>query len=140
MHQDLGFGTQKLVHFTYVFQSFVFMQIFNQFNARKLEGEMNIFSGMFRNPLFVYITVLTVVIQMFMVEFGGKIVKSKALDTNQNLFCIIIGALELVVGLVIKFLPVKWFQCVSLDEKPSDGNGGITAALRPSSAMKKQVQ
>merc|ERR1719198_1138186 len=58
MKQPVGFGTQKLIHFTYVFQSFVFMQIFNQFNARKLEGEMNIFSGMFRNPLFVYITIL----------------------------------------------------------------------------------
>jgi Ca2+-transporting ATPase len=108
------------------------MQIFNQFNARKLEKELNVFDGMFRNPLFVYITILTVVIQMLMVEFGGKIVKSKALNTNQNIFCIVVGAFELVVGLVIKFLPLKWFQCVSLDEKPSTGQGGVLAAMRPS--------
>jgi len=113
------------------------MQIFNQFNARKLEKELNVFDGMFRNPLFVQITILTVVIQMLMVEFGGKIVKSKALNTNQNLFCIILGALELVVGLVVKFLPLKWFQCVSLDEKPSTGEGGVMAALRPSALPKK---
>ena len=30
-------GTAKLLHFTYVFQIFVFMQLFNQFNARLLE-------------------------------------------------------------------------------------------------------
>lgn len=30
-------GTMKLLHFTYVFQIFVFMQLFNQFNARLLE-------------------------------------------------------------------------------------------------------
>jgi len=58
---------------------------------------------------------------MLMVEFGGKIVKSKALNMNQNIFCIVIGSFELLVGVVIKFLPVKWFQCVRLDEKASTG-------------------
>lgn len=137
MKQELGAGTQKLIHFTYVFQAFVFMQIFNQFNARKLEKELNVFEGMFRNPLFVQITVLTIIIQMLMVEFGGKIVKSEPLNMNQNLFCIIIGAFEIVIGLVIKFLPLKWFQCVSLDEKPSTGEGGVLAAMRPSALPKK---
>lgn len=138
MKQSLGAGTQKLIHFTYVFQAFVFMQIFNQFNARKLETELNVFEGMFRNPLFVQITILTIVIQMLMVEFGGKIVKSEPLNMNQNLFCILIGAFELVVGLAIKFLPLKWFQCVSLDEKPHEGEGGVLAAMRPSALPKKQ--
>jgi len=32
-----GTGTAKLLHFTLVFQVFVFMQLFNQFNARLLE-------------------------------------------------------------------------------------------------------
>lgn len=36
-------NTQKLLLFTFVFQSFVMMQVFNQFNARKLEGEFNVF-------------------------------------------------------------------------------------------------
>ena len=136
--QPTGYDTQKLLHFTFVFQAFVFMQIFNQFNARKLEMEMNVFGGIFRNPLFLQITVLTVIIQMLMVEFGGKIVKSKPLNTNENIFCIVIGALELVVGVVVKFFPLKWFQCVRLDEKPSTGEGGVLAAMRPSANPRKQ--
>jgi len=65
-------GTSKLLHFTYVFQIFVFMQLFNQFNARLLElGEFNIFAGVFRNLIFVFITLLTFAVQIVMVEVGG---------------------------------------------------------------------
>jgi len=63
-------------HFTIVFNAFVFMQVFNQFNARKLEeGEYNVFSGLFTNIPFIGIVVLTIVVQLMMVEFGGKMVK-----------------------------------------------------------------
>ena len=41
------------LHFTFIFQSFVFMQVFNQINARKLfEGEFNVFEGIFKNKMF----------------------------------------------------------------------------------------
>jgi len=36
-------GSQKLLHMTYVFQIFVFMQVFNQINARILTASFNIF-------------------------------------------------------------------------------------------------
>ena len=86
------------------------MQIFNQINARKLEeGEKNVFEGMFRNMLFVYITFFTFAIQMAMVEYGGAAVKSYPLDTRQNMICLVIGAIELIIGLVIKFIPLKFF-------------------------------
>jgi len=48
------------------------MQVFNQINAKKIElGELNIFKGIFNNMLFVWITILTFIIQMGMVEYGG---------------------------------------------------------------------
>lgn len=60
--------TQKLLHFTFVFQIFVFMQLFNQINARKIEeGELNVFSGFFSNCMFVSITIVTVLVQVLMV-------------------------------------------------------------------------
>lgn len=69
-------GTAKLLHFTLVFQVFVFMQLFNQFNARLLEeGEFNIFAGCTKNPTFLFIVVLTFVVQILMVEVGGQITK-----------------------------------------------------------------
>jgi hypothetical protein len=52
-----------------------------------------------------------------MVEYGGLIVKAYPLNMKENMICLVIGAMELVVGLLIKFLPLPWFQCVSLDAK-----------------------
>jgi len=55
--------TEKLSHHTLIFQAFVFLQIFNQINARKLESnELNVFKNFCNNPLFFIITVLTLVV------------------------------------------------------------------------------
>jgi magnesium-transporting ATPase (P-type) len=111
--------TQKIIHFTYVFQIFVFMQVFNQINARKLgEREFNVFQGIFLNPFFMLITVLTVVIQVFLVEYGGRPVKAYPLNLNDNYICLALGAGELIWGIFLKFLPVKLFQCVKMNDAP----------------------
>jgi hypothetical protein len=44
-----------------------------------------------------------------MVEIGGKVVKAYPLNTKENIVCLFIGGLELLVGLLIKFLPLPWF-------------------------------
>lgn len=59
--------------------------------------------------LFIYITIITIIIQLAMVEYGGAVVKSYPLNTNQNIICLFIGALELIVGVAIKFLPLSLF-------------------------------
>lgn len=72
-----GLRTQQCLLFTYVFNAFVFMQVFNQINARKLqEGEFNVFAGFFTNILFLSITIITIIVQMVMIELGGKFVKA----------------------------------------------------------------
>lgn len=46
-----------------VFQAFVFMQLFNQINARKLgDKELNVFTGFFNNGLFLFVAGITFVI------------------------------------------------------------------------------
>ena len=99
-----------LLHMTYLFQIFVFMQLFNQFNARMLkEDEYNIFRGFFKNKYFVFVAIITFVVQMGMVEVGGKITKTYPLNMEQNGICALIGSGELIWGLFLKFLPLKWF-------------------------------
>lgn len=39
-------------HFTFLFNTFVWMTIFNFLNARVLNDQLNIMEGVFRNPLF----------------------------------------------------------------------------------------
>ena len=106
----VGARTEKLLHYTLVFQAFVFMQLFNQINARKLEqDENNVFKGMFDNYLFVCVMIFTFVMQMILVEFGGRAVKTFPLSIGQNIFCIILGLGELIWHPVIKLFPMKYF-------------------------------
>jgi len=60
------------VHYTIIFNCFVWMQLFNEINSRNLNGEFNIFKGLFKNWLFVGILVTTSILQVIMVELGGK--------------------------------------------------------------------
>ena len=52
------------VHLTIMFNTFVFMQLFNEINARKVHGQRNVFSGIFDNYIFVAIWIGTGVVQV----------------------------------------------------------------------------
>lgn len=128
--------TPRLYLFTMVFQSFVFMQIFNQINARKLgEREFNVFSGFFNNIYFLIMTLIEVGMQMFIVEYGGMFVQCAPLNTDQNIFCICIGAFSLIWGLILKFVPARWFDRLSITEEPmteEEVDKSVNANLRKS--------
>lgn len=60
------------VHFTIFFNTFVFLQVFNEIFCRKLKAnEFDVFSGFFNNTLFIFILVITLVVQILIVQFGG---------------------------------------------------------------------
>jgi P-type Ca2+ transporter type 2B len=56
-------------HYTVVFNAFVFMQIFNMINARKINDEINIFKGVHHNTAFMIIIVIITVVQILIVQF-----------------------------------------------------------------------
>lgn len=51
-------------HFTIIFNTFVMMTLFNEINSRKIHGERNIFQGLFTNPIFYSIIIITAVAQV----------------------------------------------------------------------------
>ena len=112
--------TQKTHLYTIVFQSFVFMQLFNQINARKLGArDFNIFAGFFNNWLFLFITVITFAVQYAMVEFAGRFATVVPLTLRENGICLAIGSGSLIWGLIIKLImPPKMFRCLTISEKP----------------------
>ncbi|XP_013769959.1 plasma membrane calcium-transporting ATPase 1-like [Pundamilia nyererei] len=87
-------------HYTIVFNTFVLMQIFNEFNARKIHGERNVFEGVFRNPIFCSIIFGTFVSQFIIVQFGGKPFSCVDLTLEQWLWCIFLGLGSLLWGQV----------------------------------------
>ena len=51
-------------HFTIIFNTFVMMTLFNEVNSRKIHGERNIFEGLFSNPIFYGILIVTAIAQV----------------------------------------------------------------------------
>lgn len=60
-------------HFTFLFNAFLWMTIFNFINARKLKDEINVFKGITKNMLFIVIVVIIVLSQALIVSVGGKV-------------------------------------------------------------------
>lgn len=112
-------ATNKTVVYTIIFQTFVFMQIFNQINSRKLTNQINVFEGFFNNSLFIGIMIFTFVIQIVLVEFGGIAVRCAPLNWEQNSICFGIGFGGLLWSALIKIvINPKYFKGVKIDEEP----------------------
>ena len=127
-----------------MFQTFVFMQLFNQINARKLgEREFNVFADFFNNWMFLAIFIFTFAIQMVIVEFGGRYMRAYPLSMKDNGICAAIASFTLVWGLILKFVPARWFTWIRLEEKEmtaEEEQGGMVATLKKSRTMRSTSQ
>ena len=108
--RELGHFTWNNIngyHFTIFFNIFVFMQVFNSINARKLQkDEYNVFTGILGNWLYILIQTIIIVGQVILVTFGGRAVRTHALSIKQHCDCLMISALTLVWGFIVKLLPI----------------------------------
>ena len=111
--------TEKAEHYTIIFNTFVFLQLFNEINARKLKSkEYNIFHGFFNNLLFLGIVLGTAIVQYLLVQYGGVPVRTTPLTSKQHLLCICIGMFSIIQGILIKaFLPPEWFSWMHFNEE-----------------------
>ena len=72
-----GVPNDKTKHYTLIFNTFVFMQVFNEINSRKLGAfEYNVFSGFFNNALFISVIIGTIIVQIVLVQYGGKPIRT----------------------------------------------------------------
>lgn len=93
-------------HLTIIFNTFVFCQVFNEINARSIGDEMNVFKGLYKSPLFIAIILFTVAAQVGIVEYGGEFVRTTHLTTEQWVKCVLLGALSLPLGGLMRLFPV----------------------------------
>uniref|UniRef100_A0A2N9I2F1 Cation-transporting P-type ATPase C-terminal domain-containing protein n=1 Tax=Fagus sylvatica TaxID=28930 RepID=A0A2N9I2F1_FAGSY len=75
------FSVTKKVNETLIFNTFVLCQVFNEFNARKLEKK-NVFKGIHRNKLFLGIIAITIVLQVLPKD-------EKDIKTSTNMLVVI---------------------------------------------------
>ncbi|KAJ8632828.1 hypothetical protein MRB53_026164 [Persea americana] len=107
------FGVAERVRNTLIFNTFVLCQVFNEFNARKLE-KRNVFNGIHKNRLFIGIVAMTIVLQVVMVELLKKFANTERLSWGQWGACIGIAAVSWPIGWVVKCIPVSEKPFLSL--------------------------
>ncbi|KAG5895095.1 hypothetical protein JTB14_023268 [Gonioctena quinquepunctata] len=94
-------------HFTVIFNTFVMMTLFNEFNARKIHGQRNIFEGIFTNPIFYSIWIGTTLSQVFIIEYGKIAFATKSLTLEQWLWCLFFGIGTLIWGQLVTTVPTR---------------------------------
>lgn len=94
-------------HMTFVFNTFVFMQIFNMIASRKIHDEKNIFSGLFTNLMFCFLWVVICAGQFFITQYGGImfVVANQGLAPIQWAYSVVISLSVLIINLLLKFMP-----------------------------------
>lgn len=92
-------------HFTIVFNAFVWMQLFNEINCRKINDEINCFAGICQNKLFMIVWFLTAGVQAILITWGNRVFSVSRLVR----FSLQIGAQLLPVA----DLPCFWLWLLS---------------------------
>ncbi|KAL6433968.1 hypothetical protein ACFW04_005856 [Cataglyphis niger] len=94
-------------HFTVIFNTFVMMTLFNEFNARKIHGQRNVFQGIFTNPIFYSIWIGTCLSQVIIIQYGKMAFSTKALTLDQWLWCLFFGIGTLIWGQIVTTIPTR---------------------------------
>lgn len=96
----------KKVQYTFIFNAFVWGQIFNELNCRRiLDKEFNIFQGIHKNFLFLGILIGTALFQALYVNTFGEFGGVTRINGTLWGWSILFGVISLPLGFLLKLLP-----------------------------------
>ncbi|EEP81081.1 Na/K ATPase alpha 1 isoform [Uncinocarpus reesii 1704] len=93
-----------------VFNTFVWMQIFNQYNARRIDNRFNIFEGLLRNKWFIAIQFIITGGQVLIIFVGGQAFSVVPLNGREWGISIILGLISLPVAVIIRLIPDEFLH------------------------------
>ena len=82
-------------------------QVFNEFNARSIGNKMWVFYDLLKNPIFGIIIIITVGLQIFIVEVGGKFTSTTGLTLKHWGWSILLACFTTPLGVLMRLIPVK---------------------------------
>ena len=85
---------------TAFFGLFIFMGIFNSFNART--NRINLLSNITKNKVFVIITIFIIIVQIYLLYYGGGIFRTYGLTTMEFAIMIMISIIVIPVDIMRK--------------------------------------
>ncbi|KAF5019438.1 hypothetical protein F66182_8546 [Fusarium sp. NRRL 66182] len=92
---------------TLVFNTFVWMQIFNQWNNRRLDNKLNILEGLTRNWFFIGISAVMCGGQVIIIKFGGAAfqIAKEGQDATLWAIALVLGFISILIGILIRCIP-----------------------------------
>lgn len=99
-------GTNYKYLLTAFFALFIFMGIFNSFNARTTR--LNLLSNIEKNKVFIIVIVFIIIVQMYLIYFGGSMFRTYGLSLKELLITIILSA---------TVIPVDWLRKIYIKKK-----------------------
>jgi len=133
--QETEKALDPLVLGTIQFYIFVLMNLFNQFNCRiVVDKEFNIFADLWKNYFFIIVVAFEFFLTWLMVDIGATTIGSSLIGTANltpmdHLICWLVGASTLLVGVLIKLVPIGHFESIIHHFDLEDETGGKLNAL-----------
>jgi calcium-translocating P-type ATPase len=97
-----GSEAQSRHHYTIIFNVFVWCQIFNEFNSRRLDNTPGCFGKVTESKIFMGVIVATVVVQFLFVQYGGDYTKTVPLKAGEWIRTIGIASLTIPLGYLVR--------------------------------------
>lgn len=104
----------KRKHFTYIFNTFVFLQLFNEINCRKVgRRDFNVFEKFLHNNYFILILAGTFAAQIMMCKYFPGITGTEQMNRGEWGACIAVGSTNLLIGAILKLTPESWVNKIN---------------------------
>lgn len=109
-------STVSEVHVTFIFNAFVWMQIFNFFNARLLELQQPLFEGIRENKQFLCTLASVGLFQIIIIHYGGDILMTVPLTISEWIFSLLIGLTAFPIGSASRWISWKMERRIKHDQ------------------------
>lgn len=92
--------------YTAFFGLFIFIDIFNSFNART--DRINILANILKNKVFIVIMIFIVIVQIFLIYYGGNLFRTSGLTLFE---------FEIMILFAFSVIPFDWVRKIILKKK-----------------------
>lgn len=116
----------KRVHYTLIFNAFIFLQVFNMINCRDVSADKSHgFSNLLRNSTTWIMLLIIIGVQYAACKtfLGAPVFKTTKVDMRSFMITVVCGASILLANALLKMIPATWLpKRLVLDESKSIGS------------------
>lgn len=105
-----------------LYNVFIWLQLFNEFNCRRIDNELNMFANIIHCPAFIIVWFSCVALHVVLFEFAGVVLDTTTVTGVEWAWAIGIGAVSLILGLLLRFIPCG--DRIILKPKAKKGKNG----------------